>query len=221
LFWKNFCTEEDIMVAMPVFRSRVAPVLNWCSKMLIFHEDQTDQALREEIMMLETTAFERLRLLQKKGVQTLICGALSLELLHYGESLGLNIIYGVSGDIQKVFQAYRTDQLDQPCFWLPGCRCQRRYRSSWMDQGSNVMSLEERNQTMPGGRGQGKGKCAGTGGGGSQGRGGGAGKGGNMGIGAGGFCVCSQCGTKVPHEQGIPCTQVKCSQCGAPMVRES
>ncbi len=34
-----------------------------------------------------------------------------------------------------------------------------------------------------------------------------------------GECVCPQCGTKEPHEQGVPCLKVKCPQCGATMVR--
>ena len=52
------------------------------------------------------------------------------------------------------------------------------------------------------------------------GRGGGRGR--NMGgaFGPGGYCVCAKCGTKVPHEQGVKCTKVKCPGCGHVMVRE-
>lgn len=39
-------------------------------------------------------------------------------------------------------------------------------------------------------------------------------------FGPGGYCVCSKCGDKVPHQQGIKCTTVKCPNCGHPMVRE-
>lgn len=39
------------------------------------------------------------------------------------------------------------------------------------------------------------------------------------GCGQPGECVCPQCGTKAPHERGMPCLQHKCPQCGAPMVR--
>jgi len=56
----------------------------------------------------------------------------------------------------------------------------------------------------------------------SSGRGGGRGmgRGGGAGAGPGGSCICPQCGTKVPHQPGVPCFQVKCPQCGANMVRE-
>lgn len=52
------------------------------------------------------------------------------------------------------------------------------------------------------------------------GTGGGRGMGGGMGKGPGGHCVCPNCGTKVPHERGVPCFQVKCPNCGTYMVRE-
>ena len=61
-----------------------------------------------------------------------------------------------------------------------------------------------------GGRGQGKG----AGGGERLGRN----KGG--GFGPGGHCVCAKCGEKVPHQQGVKCTTLKCPKCGKPMVRE-
>ena len=62
------------------------------------------------------------------------------------------------------------------------------------------------------GRGQGwrRGECAGRG----------MGQG-NRGFGGpGGFCVCPNCGYRVPHERGVPCRQVKCPKCGTFMVRE-
>lgn len=67
------------------------------------------------------------------------------------------------------------------------------------------------NGTMRGGRGQG----------GGQGLGGGRGrKGGPLAGGAVGTCRCPNCGQSQPHERGVPCTQVKCPQCGTNMVRE-
>lgn len=215
------------MVAVPVFRSRVAPVLNWCSKVLVFPEDAVDGGYAEEVVFCRADAFERLRMLRSKGVRTLICGALSPDLLRYGESLGLNIIYGVAGDIEEVLEAHQKDELDQPCFWLPGCRCRRRYRAAgW---GKHVYG-QERSANMPGGQGkgrgqgqgqgQGQGRGQGQGQGQGPGRGGGRGRQGGMAAGPGGSCVCPKCGAKKEHERGIPCAQIKCPDCGQPMVRE-
>ena len=210
------------MVAIPVFRSRVAPVLNWCSKVFIFPENKADDDLRGEMVLLRTDAFELLRLLHEKGVRTLICGALSPELLRYGEHLGFSVIYGVAGEVGTVLRAYRANELNQPCFWLPGYRCQCRYRdSTCLVPGNMKTSMEERNQTMPGGQGKGGGRGQGRGAGGTASSpGGGRGRMSGMAGGPEGFCVCLQCGTKEPHKRGIPCPQVKCPQCGQAMVRE-
>ena len=56
-------------------------------------------------------------------------------------------------------------------------------------------------------------------GGGGRGMGGCGGPRGGMG-GPGGYCVCPNCGHRVPHERGVPCRQVQCPKCGTFMVRE-
>ena len=52
------------------------------------------------------------------------------------------------------------------------------------------------------------------------GKGGGQGRNNGGGYGTGGFCICAKCGTKIPHEQGIKCTTIKCPNCGHTMIRE-
>ncbi|MGC8493566.1 MAG: NifB/NifX family molybdenum-iron cluster-binding protein [Syntrophobacteraceae bacterium] len=118
------------MMAIPIFRTRVAPVLDWCSKILIVPEEAPDMTASREIGVQETGRFELMRTLRKQGIDTVICGALSPEMLNYGESLGLRIIHGIAGDIGEVLQAYRKGELDRPRYWLPGCRGQRRYKGS-------------------------------------------------------------------------------------------
>ena len=58
--------------------------------------------------------------------------------------------------------------------------------------------------------------------GGGQGLGRGGGRGRNKGgaFGPGGFCVCSKCGEKIPHQQGVKCTKLRCPKCGHTLVRE-
>jgi len=54
------------------------------------------------------------------------------------------------------------------------------------------------------------------------GRGGGRGRMGGTkpGAGPGGYCICPNCGHKVPHQVGVPCYQMSCPKCGTRMVRE-
>jgi len=197
------------MLAIPVHRARVAPVFNWCSRVLLFPEDARDcSQCREEVETISADSIERLAILRRKGVNVLICGALSPELLHYAENLDLKIICGVAGDISEVLGAYQEHKLDEPRFWLPGCQGRRCYR------GGCYVGDSERRCTMPGGQGRGLGQ--------GQGQGKGQGRGGRMGgrgAGPGGDCICPNCGNSVPHERGIPCTQMKCPKCGTAMTR--
>jgi hypothetical protein len=74
---------------------------------------------------------------------------------------------------------------------------------------------------MPGRDGTGpSGGGAGTGRG--MGRGGGRGRmdGTRPGSGPMGNCVCHKCKLSLPHQAGVPCYDMKCPKCGAPMVKE-
>ena len=68
------------------------------------------------------------------------------------------------------------------------------------------------------GRGSGQGGGRGEGGGQGQGGGGGMGRGGRR-LGPGGECTCPNCGATVPHQQGVPCFEVNCPECGRKMTR--
>ena len=199
--------KEKAMLAIPVFRARVAPVLDWCSKIIIIPEEGVNAASGRQIDVMEENIFRLMRTLREKGTRTLICGALSPEMLNYGESIGLRIIHGIAGDIEEVLQAYRERKLDPPQYWIPGCRGQRRYKG--------------------GARCSGKGKDGITSGAESGGSGTGPVRKGPGGLkwdkaagGPGGFCVCPKCGSKVQHERGIPCSQVRCPACHSSMARE-
>lgn len=74
--------------------------------------------------------------------------------------------------------------------------------------------MPSRNGTGPLGRGPGTGRGMG------QGRGRGRMGGNRPGAGPGGNCLCPNCGTKVPHQPGIPCYSMNCPKCGTRMVRE-
>jgi predicted Fe-Mo cluster-binding NifX family protein len=199
-------------------RERVAPVLNWCSQVALFPK-QSDKEAKQELQLAELKPSEWLRLLRDKGVDTLVCGALSPDLHNEAKRLGFRVICGIAGSIEEVLGAYRNNHLDRPEFWLPGCNGARRYRQRLGENNCPSCKEGQRGErAMPGGKG---GKGAGRG----QGRGqggrcvrGGGGSGATAGPAT--FCVCPACGAKAPHERGIPCFQVNCPQCAGSKAQE-
>lgn len=205
------------MLAIPVFRARVAPVLNWCSRILVIPEDAEDSDEGHEILFEKTNIYELLQILKGIGVKTVICGALTPDLLNYGERLGVRMICGVAGHVEAVFQAFHAEKLHQPDFRLPGCGCRRKVRQSGGAAGV-CEAAQERSEIMPNGRGQrggGKGMGAGRKRGQGQGQGRFTGAGGEAGS-----CVCPQCGREIKHERGIPCAQLRCPECDHVLIRK-
>jgi predicted Fe-Mo cluster-binding NifX family protein len=204
--------DSSPLLAIPVLRSRVAPVFNWCSRVHLFGGDGPGAVqYQAELDLGSLSALGRLETLRRLGVQTLICGALSPDLMVYGEQLGLSIIAGVAGEIEDVVQAFVRRELDQPRFWLPGCQGPRRYRGRCSMAGSasrSTGSSDGRPEPFMGG--------------------GDAGSAGSESPssrrsrgGPGGVCVCPRCGGTMPHRRGIPCTQQHCPACRHSMVRRS
>ena len=210
---------ETGRIAIPVFRSRVAPVFNWCSRILLLEEQATSGATGQELVLLNMNAFDRLRILSAEGVRTLICGALSPDLLSYGARLGFQIVSGVAGDIDEVLQAFQSQKLEQPRFRLPGCtgpcrsrRMTGRTRGSSGVQGARPEHLhsqegffhwntlrelpQEQNLDRQESR--------------------------SMSLPGAprGFCTCLRCGLKIRHERGLPCSQTYCPQCDLPLVKQ-
>lgn len=40
-------------------------------------------------------------------------------------------------------------------------------------------------------------------------------------MGSEGYCVCPKCETRVVHQPGVPCIDMRCPKCGAKMLREN
>ncbi|MEA2103601.1 MAG: hypothetical protein U9P79_03025 [Candidatus Cloacimonadota bacterium] len=78
--------------------------------------------------------------------------------------------------------------------------------------------MPRRDGSGPDGRGAGTGRGQGGGGGFNQSGGRGRNKGGS--FGPGGYCVCAKCKTRISHQQGTKCTEIKCPKCGHTMIRE-
>ncbi len=202
------------MIAIPMHQSRVAPVLDWCSTIVLIPKTACKSWHEVERLEVRTNIFEVLRLLHSKAVSSVICGALSPRARYFGQHLGIEFISGISGAIDEVVEAYRNGELDQPRFRLPGCQCIGHPRSL-PGLTPDHRTAEKGGMAMRGNQGKG-----GTGGGrGGQGRGPRCAGGGAARVMGAGVCFCPQCGREAPHRRGVPCSQSICVVCGTPLLR--
>ena len=203
------------MIAIPLHQSRVAPVLDWCSTIVLIPKNVCKSWQEAERLSVKSNVFDLLRLLHSRAVSPVICGAVSPHALCYGQHLGLEFICGISGAIDEVVEAYQAGSLDQPRFRLPGCRCPMRLRPL-------AGTPPGRPGAAPGTgvvpENQGKGRVTNHRGG--QGRGHGCAVRGTEHPRGVAVCFCPQCGRAVPHRRGVPCNQAVCEVCGTPLVRK-
>ncbi len=233
--------------ALATWNERIAPVFDVTVELTVVTSEEGQITNRQRVGIERETPLEKVHSLTGLGINTLICGAISYPLHALIVEQGITVVPFITGDIDSVMQAWLEDRLKDDCFAMPGCRGgQRRRRNRRICLTDQEVVMRDGGSGKGGrggggGMGRGGGGGMGRGGGGGMGRGGGGGMGrgggGGMGRGGGGGmgrgggqggsgqttpdegCVCPQCGHRQPHQRGIPCTEVLCSECGGNMTR--
>lgn len=101
-------------VAVPIFRSRVAPVFDYCVRVSVFDIGDDRQIERSELYLGTLSPIERVGALIKEGVTTLVCGAMSDALDKLFQTSGISVIGDIAGPVEEVLEALMSDQLDEP-----------------------------------------------------------------------------------------------------------
>jgi predicted Fe-Mo cluster-binding NifX family protein len=186
-------------IAIPRWQGRISPVLDSASELMVIDIEAGQELRRDERPLGRTDPLSRAQEIVELGVETVICGAISAAMEARLVSAGVRVIGFTCGPVDEVLGAFLNGDLTQQAFVMPGCQRWRREGGSVMPRGFGMGS------GRGGGRGRGRGGC------------------GRMGAtsaaGLGGFCVCPNCGEKVPHTQGQPCNQMACPKCGTKMTR--
>jgi predicted Fe-Mo cluster-binding NifX family protein len=107
-------------VAIPIFRSRVAPVFDYCVRVSVFDIGDDRQIERSELYLDTLSPTERVRALIKGDVTTLVCGAMSEDLDKLFQTSGISVIGGIGGPVEEVLEALMSDRLDEPQYRSPG-----------------------------------------------------------------------------------------------------
>ena len=115
-------TAAVIRIAIPIFRNKVSPVFDSCARVFLVDIEANRETDRKEIYLDALGLTERVTLLLKSGVDTIICGGISdvMERLLMGAQIDL--ISDITGEIDHVLTAYLEKKLDQAQFHIPGFR---------------------------------------------------------------------------------------------------
>jgi len=199
--------------AFAVWESRIAPVFDVVRRIHLV-EVEAGKIIRESEETIEgVLPVQKVIGLRELGVDTLICGSISRFFHEMVTASGIQVVSFITGELCEVVQAWLSGTLGADVFIMPGyCRRGRRHPVAMGGCKEGIIMNGKRGGGMGqrggGGRGQGRGgQTAGR-------------RGGMLAAGAGGFCVCPQCGKREPHQQGVPCFERKCPDCGTNMIRE-
>lgn len=107
-------------IAIPVFHSRVAPVLDTSNLLIVVDFEDGQELARRELSLEKMSLFERVEVLCRLEVNRVICAAISETMFRLIENKKIGLISGVVGELDKIIQAYLCDQLDDVYFSMPG-----------------------------------------------------------------------------------------------------
>ena len=107
-------------LAIPAYRTRVSPVLDTCTRLMVIDLNGKSEICRREIALGGASLMGRLGLLLDLNVEIVICAGTSLEFYQELKRKGMDVISGIAGDIDQVLKGFRENRLRDPVFNMPG-----------------------------------------------------------------------------------------------------
>ena len=109
-------------IGIPVFASRVSPVLDSCNRMCLIDIDHGREIGRREISLERATVPERIEVFDRWNIGKIICAGVSDLMGKYIAAKNIALISGIAGDLEEIIAAYIGNRLDDACFEMPGKR---------------------------------------------------------------------------------------------------
>lgn len=109
-------------IAVPIWEDKVSPVLDTAGKLLVLDTLGRKHVSRTEFLLSEQEISKRCFRIQKLGIDVLICGAVSRAFAEILSAAGIQIIPGISGEVEEIVTAYIKGTLNQAKYLMPGCK---------------------------------------------------------------------------------------------------
>ena len=110
-----------MLIGIPNCQGRVSPVFDVATRLVLIRRRGEAEIERKEVVLFDKEPKQIVRSLGELGIEVLICGGISHELLAALELAGIRVRAQVCGDLEAVIEAYQTGKLNRPEFVMPGC----------------------------------------------------------------------------------------------------
>ncbi len=109
-------------VAIPVFESRVSPVLDSCQRMVVVDIEKGCEIRRQVLTLEKMSVHERIEVMARWGIRKIICAGISEVMCKFLAGKDIALVSGVAGELEKIISAYICNRLDDACYIMPGKR---------------------------------------------------------------------------------------------------
>jgi predicted Fe-Mo cluster-binding NifX family protein len=100
-------------IAVPVRGSKIAPICDFSSWYLLVKKGPDGIKQNAKLHLEKLGSVEKVQVLLRAGVKTVICGCISDALQQRLEQAGIRVVWGISGSIRKVLEAFLANRLDE------------------------------------------------------------------------------------------------------------
>ena len=106
-------------VAILEWNERVHPVFDTLESVKVYSvEGKTFELVKEVVVKAEE---QPMSVIKGLNIDTLVCGAIPYRYERELNSLGIDVIPFISGDVGDVVKAFIENRLSDPSFNMPGC----------------------------------------------------------------------------------------------------
>jgi len=111
--------------AITIWNNRVSPVFDVTGKALLYDAEGEKICSKQQLLLPDCCAAEKVACLVDAGTDVLICGAISRDALSTASNAGIRVYPFIAGEVREVLQACLAGRLEEGAFAMPGCSCNR------------------------------------------------------------------------------------------------
>ena len=108
-------------VAIAIWNDCVSSTFDFSDRILLVEIENEKEVSRSQILLESKSSSQRVNQLKNLEADVLICGAISKTLAEMTKASGIQVLAYTTGRIDDVLEAYRTGQLAESQFTMPGC----------------------------------------------------------------------------------------------------